>query len=79
MAASALPSTEKRFLTSKSSDGDEFELEESISIKSLKIKKMVEDGCVVGGIPLFKVADRMKHKSLNAVQQIFNIISDFSP
>ncbi|XP_060210729.1 SKP1-like protein 11 [Lycium barbarum] len=56
MAASALQTIEKRFLTLKSSYGDVFELYESISIKSLTIKKMVEDGRVIGIIPLFKVS-----------------------
>ncbi|XP_060211362.1 SKP1-like protein 14 [Lycium barbarum] len=141
MAAATLPTIEKRVLTLKSSDGDEFELEESIAIQSLMIKKMVEDGCAVGVIPLFNVdtetltkiieylkmhqltsnqeeiknydkemvrtnlktlfnflsaanfldimglldlcskavADRIKHKSIEAVQEMFNITSDFTP
>ncbi|XP_059274680.1 SKP1-like protein 11 [Lycium ferocissimum] len=112
MAAATLPTIEKRVLTLKSSDGDEFELEESIVVQSLMIKKMVEDGCAVGVIPLFNVdtetltkiieylkmhqltsnqeeiknydkemavADRIKHKSIEAVQEIFNITSDFTP
>ncbi|XP_019248488.1 PREDICTED: SKP1-like protein 11 [Nicotiana attenuata] len=35
MAEAASSTTEKRFLTLKSSDGDEFELEESIAIQSI--------------------------------------------
>ncbi|XP_075107173.1 SKP1-like protein 11 [Nicotiana tabacum] len=55
MAEAASSTTEKSFLTLKSSDGDEFVLEESIAIQSVTIKNMVEDGCSSNVIPLNKV------------------------
>nr|XP_018627090.1 SKP1-like protein 11 [Nicotiana tomentosiformis] len=55
MAEASSSITEKCFLTLKSSDGDEFVLEESIAIQSITIKNMVEDGCSSSVIPLSKV------------------------
>ncbi|XP_016488724.2 SKP1-like protein 11 [Nicotiana tabacum] len=55
MAEASSSITEKFFLTLKSSDGDEFVLEESIAIQSITIKNMVEDGCSSSVIPLSKV------------------------
>ncbi|XP_059281379.1 SKP1-like protein 11 [Lycium ferocissimum] len=65
-ATSAEISEEKKMLTLISSDGDKFELEQSIAIQSLTIKNMVEDDYTTIPLPnvdtetLTKVIDYMK-------------------
>ncbi|OIT21911.1 PREDICTED: SKP1-like protein 11 [Nicotiana attenuata] len=74
MAKATSSTIEKKFLTLKSSDGDEFELEESIAIQSVTIKNMVEDGCSSSVIPLsnvdtetlIKIIDYLKMHSLTS-------------
>ncbi|XP_016491574.1 SKP1-like protein 11 [Nicotiana tabacum] len=51
-SSSTIPATENKVLILKSSDGDEFQLEESIAIGSVTIKNMVEDDCASNTIPL---------------------------
>nr|XP_009592820.1 SKP1-like protein 4 [Nicotiana tomentosiformis] len=55
MAEAASSTTEKKFLTLKSSYGDEFELEESIAIQCVTIKNMVEEDCSSSVIPLTNI------------------------
>ncbi|XP_055816817.1 SKP1-like protein 11 [Solanum dulcamara] len=141
MASSSLEPPQSKILTLRSSDNDEFQVEESIAIQSGTIKNMVEDGYT--DIPLMNInsevltkilnylmkhaektgaseeelkefdnefakmsfkklsvfvfaanflhisglmsllcqtiADKIKNKSVNAVRQIFNITSDYTP
>ncbi|KAK2974719.1 hypothetical protein RJ640_007146 [Escallonia rubra] len=52
-------SAEKNMLTLKSSDGQEFEVEESVMLQALTIKHMVEDGCAMVAIPLPNVDSKI--------------------
>ncbi|XP_060193530.1 SKP1-like protein 1B [Lycium barbarum] len=49
-------------LTLKTSDGEEFELDEAIAVKSQAIKNMVEDDCVSNAIPLPNVDSKTMTK-----------------
>ncbi|XP_008807151.1 SKP1-like protein 1A [Phoenix dactylifera] len=50
---------EKKMITLRSSDGEEFELEEAAAKQSVMIGNMIEDGCSEGGIPLPNVTGKV--------------------
>ncbi|XP_009602614.2 SKP1-like protein 11 [Nicotiana tomentosiformis] len=87
MEEAASSTIEKIFLTMKSPDGDEIELEESIVIQSVTIKNMVEDGCSCSVIPLsnidietlIKIIDYLKmHSSTSSnEEEIKNFDKEF--
>ncbi|TMW93604.1 hypothetical protein EJD97_011402 [Solanum chilense] len=133
-----MASSSKKMLILKSSDDDEFEIEESIAVQSITIKNMVEDDYTLIPLPnvntqnliliieymkkhgeeteeieefnmnfvkdmsyerLFEmifaanylhisdlmdllcmtIADRVKHKSVIAIRQIFGVTNDYTP
>ena len=43
---------EKKMVTLKSSDGQEFDVEEAVAMESQTIRHMIEDDCADNGIPL---------------------------
>jgi S-phase kinase-associated protein 1 len=68
---------EKKMITLKSSDGDEFEVEEAVAMESQTIRHMIEDDCSDNGILLPNVNSRIlsmvieycsKHLQANAVK-----------
>ncbi|XP_055816878.1 SKP1-like protein 11 [Solanum dulcamara] len=140
--ASSSQTEQKKMLILKSSDNDEFEIEESVAVQSGTIKNMVEDDYSLIPLPnvdtqtliiiieymkkhvektdsneeeiknydqnfvkdksyqdmfnlvvaanylhisdlmdllCLSIADRIKHKSCNAVRKIFNITNDYTP
>ncbi|CAN0922860.1 SKP1-like protein 1A [Linum grandiflorum] len=54
--------TEKKLITLISSDGQTFEVEESVAIESQTIKHMIEDDCAGGDIPLPNVESNILAK-----------------
>ncbi|KAJ8561134.1 hypothetical protein K7X08_027324 [Anisodus acutangulus] len=53
-----------KMIVLKSSDGDTFEVEESVSLESHTIKHMIEDDCANTSIPLPNVTSMILAKSL---------------
>ncbi|KAE8769919.1 SKP1-like protein 1B [Hordeum vulgare] len=53
---------EKKMITLKSSDGEEFEIEEAAAMGSQTIRHMIEDGCADNGIPLPNVNAKILSK-----------------
>nr|ALA48969.1 S-phase kinase-associated protein 1 [Oryza minuta] len=53
---------EKKMITLKSSDGEEFEVEEAVAMKSQTIRHMIEDDCADSGIPLPNVNSKILSK-----------------
>ena len=51
-----------REVTLRSSDGEAFEVDEAVALKSLTIKHMVEDDCADGSIPLTNVTSKVLAK-----------------
>lgn len=49
-------------ITLKSSDGEEFEVEETVAMESQTIKHMIEDDCADNGIPLPNVTSKILSK-----------------
>uniref|UniRef100_A0A0D9VB16 SKP1-like protein n=1 Tax=Leersia perrieri TaxID=77586 RepID=A0A0D9VB16_9ORYZ len=60
MAAAA--EGEKKMITLKSSDGEEFEVEEAVAMESQTIRHMIEDDCADNGIPLPNVNSKILSK-----------------
>ncbi|OIT20109.1 PREDICTED: SKP1-like protein 1A [Nicotiana attenuata] len=52
----------KKLLVLKTSDGEEFELEEAVAVRSEAIKNMVEDDCASNTIPLPNVDSKTMAK-----------------
>ncbi|GJM89944.1 hypothetical protein PR202_ga06175 [Eleusine coracana subsp. coracana] len=53
---------EKNMITLKSSDGEEFEVEEAVAMESQTIRHMIEDDCADNGIPLPNVNSKILSK-----------------
>ena len=54
--------SEKKMITLKSSDGEEFEVEEAVAMESQTIRHMIEDDCADNGIPLPNVNSKILSK-----------------
>uniref|UniRef100_N1R1D0 SKP1-like protein n=1 Tax=Aegilops tauschii TaxID=37682 RepID=N1R1D0_AEGTA len=65
--AAAGEAGEKKMITLKSSDGEEFEVEEAVAMESQKIRHMIEDDCADNGIPLPNVNSKILSKGHAAV------------
>ncbi|XP_047074840.1 SKP1-like protein 1 [Lolium rigidum] len=52
----------KKMITLKSSDGDEFKLEEAVAMESQTIRHMIEDDCADNKIPLPNVNSKILSK-----------------
>ncbi|KAM3391326.1 hypothetical protein ACQJBY_012789 [Aegilops geniculata] len=53
---------EKKLITLKSSDGEEFQVEEVVAMESQTIRHMIEDDCADNGIPLPNVDSKILSK-----------------
>ncbi|XP_062217885.1 SKP1-like protein 1 [Phragmites australis] len=53
---------EKKMITLRSSDGEEFEVEEAVAMESQTIRHMIEDDCADSGIPLPNVKSKILSK-----------------
>ncbi|KAL5200683.1 hypothetical protein ABZP36_021886 [Zizania latifolia] len=53
---------EKKMITLKSSDGEEFEVDEAVAMESQTIRHMIEDDCADNGIPLPNVNSKILSK-----------------
>ncbi|XP_062224403.1 SKP1-like protein 1 [Phragmites australis] len=53
---------EKKMIMLKSSDGEEFEVEEAVAMESQTIRHMIEDDCADNGIPLPNVNSKILSK-----------------
>uniref|UniRef100_A0A8R7UMT1 SKP1-like protein n=1 Tax=Triticum urartu TaxID=4572 RepID=A0A8R7UMT1_TRIUA len=53
---------EKKMITLKSSDGEEFQVEEAVAMESQTIRHMIEDDCADNGIPLPNVESKILSK-----------------
>ncbi|XP_037423808.1 SKP1-like protein 1 [Triticum dicoccoides] len=60
--AAAGDAGEKKMVTLKSSDGEEFEVEEAVAMESQTIRHMIEDDCADNGIPLPNVTSKILSK-----------------
>uniref|UniRef100_A0A453CR30 SKP1 component POZ domain-containing protein n=1 Tax=Aegilops tauschii subsp. strangulata TaxID=200361 RepID=A0A453CR30_AEGTS len=49
-------------ITLKSSDGEEFQIEEAVAMESQTIRHMIEDDCADNGIPLPNVDSKILSK-----------------
>ncbi|XP_020574234.1 LOW QUALITY PROTEIN: SKP1-like protein 1A [Phalaenopsis equestris] len=57
-----MASDEGKKVTLKSSDGEEFLVEEAVAMESQTIRHMIEDGCADNGIPLPNVNSKILSK-----------------
>ncbi|KAG8076411.1 hypothetical protein GUJ93_ZPchr0006g45070 [Zizania palustris] len=53
---------EKKMITLKSSDGEEFDVDEAVAMESQTIRHMIEDDCADNGIPLPNVNSKILSK-----------------
>ncbi|XP_048573866.1 SKP1-like protein 1 isoform X1 [Triticum urartu] len=53
---------EKKMITLKSSDGEEFQVEEAVAMESQTIRHMIEDDCADNGIPLPNIDSKILSK-----------------
>jgi S-phase kinase-associated protein 1 len=58
----AADDSSKKMITLKSSDGEEFEVEEAVAMESQTIRHMIEDDCADNGIPLPNVNSKILSK-----------------
>ncbi|XP_006646753.1 SKP1-like protein 1 [Oryza brachyantha] len=73
---------EKKMITLKSSDGEEFEVEEAVAMESQTIRHMIEDDCADNGIPLPNVNSKILSKVIeycNKHVHASNSTSDDAP
>ncbi|OIT18963.1 PREDICTED: SKP1-like protein 4 [Nicotiana attenuata] len=71
-------STEKKMLILKSSDGQEFEVEEEVAVQAQTIKNMVVDGCADSAIPLPVVSSKILAKVIEYWKKRANVTADFN-
>lgn len=57
-----MASSIKKMITLRSSDGEAFDVEESVAMESQTIKHMIEDDCADNGIPLPNVTGKILSK-----------------
>lgn len=57
-----MSSSSEKMITLKSSDGDLFEVEESVAVESQTIKHLIEDDCANSVIPLLNVSSKILSK-----------------
>ncbi|EES13900.1 hypothetical protein BDA96_07G149400 [Sorghum bicolor] len=62
MAASSEAEKTKKMVTLRSSDSEEFEVEEAVAMESQTIRHMIEDDCADNGIPLPNVNSKILAK-----------------
>ena len=62
MAASSEAEKTKKMITLRSSDLEEFEVEEAVAMGSQTIRHMIEDDCADNGIPLPNVSSKILAK-----------------
>ena len=62
MAASSEAEKTKKMVTLRSSDSEEFEVEEAVAMESQTIRHMIEDDCADNGIPLPNVNSKILSK-----------------
>nr|AAT12490.1 Skp1/Ask1-like protein [Zantedeschia hybrid cultivar] len=62
MAADAAAAGASKKLTLKSSDGEVFEVEETVAMESQTIRNLIEDDCTADGVPLPNVTGRILAK-----------------
>ncbi|WVZ58695.1 hypothetical protein U9M48_008937 [Paspalum notatum var. saurae] len=53
---------EKKLIVLKSSDGEEFQVEEAVAMESQTLRHMIEDDCAENGIPLLNVTSNILAK-----------------
>ena len=53
---------EKKMITLKSSEGEEFQIDEAVAMESQTIRHMIEDDCADNGIPLPNVDSKILSK-----------------
>ncbi|CAI9118038.1 OLC1v1019541C1 [Oldenlandia corymbosa var. corymbosa] len=67
--SSAADSSEKKMISLKSSDGEVFEVKESVAVGSQTIKHMIEDDCASNVIPLPNVAGKTLAKVIEYLKR----------
>lgn len=71
-------SSAKKMLILKSSDGQEFEVEEDVAVQAQTIKNMVVDGCADSAIPLPVVSSKILAKVIEYWKKHANVTADFN-
>lgn len=59
---STMSTSSEKMITLRSSDGDTFEVEESVAVESQTIKHLIEDDCANSVIPLLNVSSKILSK-----------------
>ncbi|KAI3885675.1 hypothetical protein MKX03_032051 [Papaver bracteatum] len=68
-AAAASSSTEKKMIILKSSENEDFEVEESVALLAETIKHMIDDGCADTFIPLPNVSSKILAKVIEFLNE----------